>query len=201
MTEWAPFLLLSVHSPVCREREFVFDNLLVRNQLIIVMIQWTGLAPWKLKFPFPGSFTSTFLGLSVYSPLLIVVYRGIALVRNNPPVGPFHSFTPKVLWRSQGGWRFHLSDVALYPSSPSRTSLSTRWSSSLSSKVNLPHAMNFRSLCGENLVTQHPRIWGQRNPCTSPSGCLVLPIFSENTILFKPCSCYPRGGGGLMVKL
>ena len=25
------------------------------------MIRWTGLAPWKFEFPFPGSLTSTFL--------------------------------------------------------------------------------------------------------------------------------------------
>ena len=44
-----------------REREFVIDNLLVRVHFIIVMIRWTGLAPWEFAFPFPGSLTSTFL--------------------------------------------------------------------------------------------------------------------------------------------
>ena len=29
---------------------------------------------------------------------------------------------------------------------------STRWSTTRSSKVNLPHAINFRTLCGANLV-------------------------------------------------
>ena len=43
------------------EREFVIDNLLVRIHFIIVMIRWTGLAPWEFEFPFPGSLTSTFL--------------------------------------------------------------------------------------------------------------------------------------------
>ena len=43
------------------EREFAIDNLLVRNQYIIVMMRWTGLAPWESVFPFPGSLTSTFL--------------------------------------------------------------------------------------------------------------------------------------------
>jgi len=28
-----------------------------------------------------------------------------------------------------------------------------RWSTALSSKVNLPHAVNFKALCGANLVT------------------------------------------------
>jgi len=37
------------------------DNLLVRIHFIIVMIRWTGLAPWEFEFPFPGSLTSTFL--------------------------------------------------------------------------------------------------------------------------------------------
>ena len=44
------------------EREFFIDNLLVRIHFIIVMIRWTGLAPWEFEFPFPGSPTSTFLG-------------------------------------------------------------------------------------------------------------------------------------------
>ena len=42
------------------ERDFFIDNLLVRIHFIIVMIRWTGLAPWKFEFPFPGSLTSTF---------------------------------------------------------------------------------------------------------------------------------------------
>ena len=33
-------------------REFFIDNLLVRIHLIIVMIRWTGLAPWESEFPF-----------------------------------------------------------------------------------------------------------------------------------------------------
>ena len=43
------------------EREFFVDNLLVRIHFIIVMIGWTGLAPWEFAFPFPGSLTITFL--------------------------------------------------------------------------------------------------------------------------------------------
>ena len=46
---------------VTNEREFFIDNLLVRIHFIIVMIGWTGLAPWEFEFPFPGSLTSTFL--------------------------------------------------------------------------------------------------------------------------------------------
>ena len=43
------------------EREFLIDNLLVRIHCIIVIIRWTGLAPWEFEFSFPGSLTSTFL--------------------------------------------------------------------------------------------------------------------------------------------
>jgi len=34
-------------SPGRSEREFLIDNLLVQNHFIIVMIRWTGLAPWE----------------------------------------------------------------------------------------------------------------------------------------------------------
>jgi hypothetical protein len=37
----------------CRERDFFIDNLLVRIHVIIVMIWWTGLAPWEFEYPFP----------------------------------------------------------------------------------------------------------------------------------------------------
>ena len=43
------------------DREFFFDNLLVRNHYIFVIIRWTGLAPQEFEFRFPGSLTSTFL--------------------------------------------------------------------------------------------------------------------------------------------
>jgi len=49
-------------SATYRERKFFIDNLLVRIHFIIVMIRWTGLAPWGFEFLFPGSSTSTFLG-------------------------------------------------------------------------------------------------------------------------------------------
>jgi len=46
--------------PLQTEREFFIDNLLVRIHFII-MIWWTGLAPWEFEFLFSGSLTSTFL--------------------------------------------------------------------------------------------------------------------------------------------
>jgi len=38
----------STKSPA--EGDFFIDNLLVRNHFIIVMIRWTGLAPWEFEF-------------------------------------------------------------------------------------------------------------------------------------------------------
>ena len=46
------------------ERKFFIDNLLDRIHVIIVMIRWTGLAPWEFEFSFPGSLTSTSLVLT-----------------------------------------------------------------------------------------------------------------------------------------
>ena len=49
-------------APPCHtEREFFIDNLLVRIHSTMLMIRWTGLAPWAYEFPFPGGLTSTFL--------------------------------------------------------------------------------------------------------------------------------------------
>ena len=51
---------LSKSDTTFREREFFIDNLLVRIHLIIEMVWWTGLAPWEIEVPFPGSHISTF---------------------------------------------------------------------------------------------------------------------------------------------
>jgi len=75
-----------------RERVLI-GNLLVRIHLIIVMIRWTGLAPWEFEFPFPSSLTSTFLEyVSSYLPRGKVsfekrraVYRGTSPIRKRPP--------------------------------------------------------------------------------------------------------------------
>ena len=53
-----------VVNPEPRKREFFIDNLLVRVHFIIVMIRWTGLAPWEFELPFPGGLISTFLVLA-----------------------------------------------------------------------------------------------------------------------------------------
>ena len=53
----------SYSSPMPRalEREFFIDNQLARIHFIIMMIRWSGIAPWEFEFPFLGSLTSTFL--------------------------------------------------------------------------------------------------------------------------------------------
>ena len=57
--EWARMDQVSIY------RESFIDNLLVRIHFIIVMIRWTGLAPWEFESPFPGSLTSTFLEVCI----------------------------------------------------------------------------------------------------------------------------------------
>ena len=51
-----------------REREVFIEKLPVRIHLLIVMIRWTGLAPWEFEFTFPGSLISTFLDSGATSP-------------------------------------------------------------------------------------------------------------------------------------
>jgi len=46
----------------------------------------------------------------------------------------------------------------------------TRWSTTLPSKVNLHYAIQFRALYGPNVVTYHPQNQPQRNPRSPPSG-------------------------------
>ena len=53
------------------EAEFFIDNPLVRIHFIIVMIRWTGLAPWEFEFPFPGGLAPTFLVVLPF-PLLLL---------------------------------------------------------------------------------------------------------------------------------
>ena len=59
---WRALLSLSNETEHCSltERVFFIDNLLVR--IIIMIIRWTGHAPWEFEFTFPGSITFTFLG-------------------------------------------------------------------------------------------------------------------------------------------
>jgi len=58
--------------PSTPERECFIDKLLVRIHFIIVLIRWTGLAPWVFKFPFSlqvhqaASASNTFLTAAEY---------------------------------------------------------------------------------------------------------------------------------------
>jgi len=69
------------------EREFFIDNLLVQIHFIIVMIRWTGPAPWEFESPFPGSLTSTFLDLPPTLPTEgCCSVKGFAAETLPPPV-------------------------------------------------------------------------------------------------------------------
>jgi len=68
-TSSSPPCISSAH----REKELCVDNLLVRIHFIIVMMRWTGLAPWEFEFPSPGSLTSAFLA---YVHLLAITLPG-----------------------------------------------------------------------------------------------------------------------------
>ena len=59
-------------------REVFIDNLLVRIHFIIVMIGWTGLAPWEFELPFPGSLTSTLLWLAGKESMTLLMANAIA---------------------------------------------------------------------------------------------------------------------------
>ena len=65
------------------------------------------------------------------------------------------------------------------------TGLSTRWSTTLSSKVNLHHAIDLRSLCGASLVTLPPNLQG-RDLWRG-----VIPDFLEERILALLRRVYP----------
>ena len=48
-------------------------------------------------------------------PLVVLRYRGTSLIRKRLPLGPYRRPTPRVLWGSQGGGRFLMGEVPLYP--------------------------------------------------------------------------------------
>jgi len=76
--------------PKNAEREFFIDNLLVRIHYTIVMIRWTGLAPWAFEFPFPGSLTSTFLRTRKYVRLQCKrskLFQDLTSLCSDPPSG------------------------------------------------------------------------------------------------------------------
>ena len=74
-------------SLIWAQRELSIDNL-VRIHFIIVMIRWTGLAPWEFEFPFPrkpyiylpmaGKHNSTCLSRGYYETMKRFMDRVVA---------------------------------------------------------------------------------------------------------------------------
>ena len=54
-----------LHRATGGEREFFIDNLLVRIHYVIVMIKWTGLAPWEFELPSTGGGADGHFGCAV----------------------------------------------------------------------------------------------------------------------------------------
>ena len=79
-----------------------------------------------------------------------------------------------------------------------RLALSTRWSMTLSSKVTLPHAIDFRALCGENMVTcpgdfcgVEPKQFQAVLPGLSSFPSLLLSSRAlSGTKVYEPCSIH-----------
>ena len=61
-----------------QKREFFIDNLLVRIHSTIVMIGWTGLAPWEFEFPFPRQWCAWALFRSRIDGMALVSLGGAA---------------------------------------------------------------------------------------------------------------------------
>ena len=79
----------------------MLDNLLGRIHFIIVMIRWTGLAPWEFEFTIPGSLTPTFLdrwGTSTQNIIYSIFELHLTSVTN--ALAPS---IPQVLSRSSSG--------------------------------------------------------------------------------------------------
>jgi len=115
------------------EREFFIDNLLARIHFSIVMIRWTGLAPWVFEFPFPGSLTSTFLwqGYTEYSfashdaEEVDEWSRGLAACSSPaPPMVCLRLFRPEMCCGTEAGSYLRLIDSCITQfkaQGPSRT--------------------------------------------------------------------------------
>ena len=61
------------------------------------MISWTGLAPWELESPFPGSLISTFGEQEVLYPLLMSGRSKDPGAVNKEIADVFHRFLSQVL--------------------------------------------------------------------------------------------------------
>jgi len=89
------------------------DNLLVRIHFIIVMIRWTGLAPWEFEFPFPGSPTSTLLAEVRSTPTCVPqTYLQPPFLRKDVQGYLAHKKLPPPL--DPRGGQFLMSEVPMY---------------------------------------------------------------------------------------
>jgi len=75
------------------EKEFFIDNRLVRNHLILMMIRWTGLAPWEFEFPFPDGLASSFLRKHAFPKACKVLYGSAEQIRPPTPAAVIHENT------------------------------------------------------------------------------------------------------------
>ena len=87
---------------VPQEKEIFIHNLLVPIQIIIVMMRWTGPAPWEFEFPLPGSSTSTFQGYLDHQKLLLPQ----DFLQWDPCVGPLSGSSQGSYCRVLGGGTF-----------------------------------------------------------------------------------------------
>jgi hypothetical protein len=84
------------------------------------------------------------------------------------------------------------------PCAPPYGSAAIRWSTTLSPKVNLPHAINLRALCGANLVTLRSNI-EPRKPANS--AVWYAPRQKENFVSTDAASvCFRYRGTSLITK-
>ena len=71
-------------------------NLLIRNNLIIMIIRWTGLAPWEFEFPFSGSLTFMYRRSSIEYIRPVVTL--LVTARVLPPRAQRESFVLTTYW-------------------------------------------------------------------------------------------------------
>ena len=64
-----------------------------------------------------------------------------------------HFIIAMIRWTGLAPWGFEFPFPGSLTSVPQHSSTTTRWCMTLSSQVNLPHAIDFRALCGANSVT------------------------------------------------
>ena len=79
------------------------DGVLVRIHFVIVMIRWTGLAPWEFELPFPGSLTSTFLASakSHHRKSVLLAQLVARAVDGVLPLGPYHMTRGRCFFMSE----------------------------------------------------------------------------------------------------